>query len=78
MTPAEELRQAVFLLRNPLRRPELCQAADLPFTEPLIDWLEIAAEYAERWPPDHQTNSPFRAGALAVARAINGTPPPTP
>ncbi|GKQ35156.1 hypothetical protein [Streptomyces sp. A012304] len=38
----------------------------------LADWLDIAAEYAERWPPDAQTNSPFRAGALAVARAING------
>lgn len=38
----------------------------------LADWLDIAVEYAERWPPDAQTNSPFRAGALAVARAING------
>lgn len=38
----------------------------------LVDWLDIAVEYAERWPPDAQTNSPFRLGALAVARAING------
>ncbi|MEV6180162.1 hypothetical protein [Streptomyces sp. NPDC052015] len=38
----------------------------------LADWLDIAVEYADRWPPDAQTNSPFRLGALAVARAING------
>jgi hypothetical protein len=39
----------------------------------LADWLDVAARYADKWPADHQTNSPFRAGGLAVARAINGT-----
>ena len=38
----------------------------------LADWLDIAVMYAEKWPPDLQTNSPFRQGALVVARAING------
>ncbi|MFI1165606.1 hypothetical protein ACH4UM_18820 [Streptomyces sp. NPDC020801] len=38
----------------------------------IVKWLDIATEYAERWQPDAQTNSPFRLGALAVARAING------
>ncbi|AVH59951.1 MULTISPECIES: hypothetical protein [Streptomyces] len=38
----------------------------------LAAWLDVAAEYADKWPADHQTNSPFRLGALAVARAING------
>lgn len=41
----------------------------------LAAWLRTAAEYADRWPPDHQTNSPFRQGALATARAINGAQP---
>jgi len=39
----------------------------------LADWLDVAADYADRWPSDHQTNSPFRQGALAVARQINGS-----
>jgi hypothetical protein len=46
-----------------------------PVAMTLADWLETAVMYAERWPPDAQTNSPFRLGALAVARAINGTSP---
>jgi hypothetical protein len=75
MTPADEIRAAVFLLQNPIRRPELCAVVDLPFTNELIEWLEIAAEYADRWPPDDQANSPFRRGALALARAINGSQP---
>lgn len=41
----------------------------------LAAWLRTAAEYADRWPADHQANSPFRAGALAVARQINGGQP---
>lgn len=40
----------------------------------LAAWLDTAAEYADKWPPDHQANSPFRQGALAVARAVLGTP----
>ena len=43
--------------------------------EALADWLDIAVEYAERWPPDAQTNSPFRLGALAVAREVNRAQP---
>ncbi|MEU9670367.1 hypothetical protein AB0E25_33300 [Streptomyces bobili] len=39
----------------------------------LADWLDTAAEYADKWPPDHQANSPFRQGALAVARAVLGS-----
>jgi hypothetical protein len=42
--PADELRQAALLLRNLMRRPELAAAVDLPYTEPLADWLEETAE----------------------------------
>lgn len=38
----------------------------------LAAWLDTAADYADRWPADQQTNSPFRAQALEVARAIGG------
>ncbi|MFF1604191.1 hypothetical protein ACFVYV_43400 [Streptomyces mirabilis] len=41
-------------------------------TREIAAWLRAAAEYADKWPPDHQANSPFRQGALAVARQING------
>lgn len=59
------------------------ERADLPYIaamDPavglaLADWLDIAVDYAERWPPDAQTNSPFRVGALAVARTILGGAP---
>lgn len=44
-------------------------------TREIAKWLRTAAEYADKWPADHQANSPFRAGALAVARAILGGRP---
>ncbi|QIJ62580.1 hypothetical protein [Streptomyces sp. JB150] len=69
---ADELRHAALLLRNPIRRPELCAVVDLPFTEPLADWLEAEAQQeaytlAER---GHHSASPY---ALAIARQINGS-----
>lgn len=70
MTPAEELRAAAQTLRNvaPQITGHLAGLAD-----PVADWLDTAAEYADKWPPDHQANSPFRQGALAVARAVLGS-----
>lgn len=44
-----------------------------PLADPVADWLDTAADYAARWPPDRQTNSPFRRDALTVACVINGT-----
>lgn len=38
----------------------------------VADWLDICADYADKWAPDLQANSPFRSGGLAVARAILG------
>ncbi|MEV6696266.1 hypothetical protein AB0M68_03760 [Streptomyces sp. NPDC051453] len=70
MTPAEELRAAAQTLRDVA--PEITgRLAGL--ADPVADWLDTAADYADRWPPDHQANSPFRRDALAVARTINGT-----
>lgn len=43
-SPVDELRHAAFLLRNLVRRPELAAAVDLPYTEPLAEWLEETAE----------------------------------
>ncbi|GGV68967.1 hypothetical protein GCM10010294_25250 [Streptomyces griseoloalbus] len=87
-TPAEELRRAAFLLRNPIRQPELCAVSGLDFTEPLSEWLEHAAHHYEcgiraadevfRDDPDGRsaflTTGPGAPSphALAVARAING------
>jgi hypothetical protein len=76
-TPADELRTAVVELRSaPEGDPVAVPGGTIPATlaEPLAQWLETAVMYAERWPPDAQTNSPFRLGALAVARALNGDP----
>lgn len=73
-TPADELAAAVAQLRScPTGHDPAVPGGAIPtgIAEPLADWLEIAKEYADRWPPDAQTNSPFRTGALAVARAIN-------
>lgn len=78
MTPADELAAAVAHLRScPKGHDPAVPGGAIPtdIAEPLADWLEIAKEYADRWPPDHQTNSPFRQGALATARAINGAQP---
>ncbi|MGW4603697.1 hypothetical protein ACWENS_10550 [Streptomyces sp. NPDC004532] len=72
MTPADEIRAAAFQLRNPFHLSGLKVPIDPDLAMPLADWLDIAAEYADKWPPDAQTNSPFRAGALDVARVING------
>ncbi|MDX3035207.1 hypothetical protein [Streptomyces scabiei] len=76
MTPAAVLRQAVAELRSaPEGHDVAVPGGAIPagIAEPLAQWLETAVMYAERWPPDAQTNSPFRLGALAVARAILGT-----
>lgn len=79
-TRPEELRHAAFLLRNLTRRPELAAAVDLPYTEPLATWLEVAAVVHL---PDSEcgfcnpSRNPDRlpCPALAVARAINGVQP---
>lgn len=76
-TPVEELRHAAFLLRNLSRRPELAAAVDLPYTEPLAEWLEVAGVIHL---PDSECGfcDPRRntgrlpCPSLAVARAING------
>lgn len=68
-TPVEELRHAAFLLRNPIRQPELCAVSGLDFTEPLALLLETAAEYVNVGDtPAHPTHV---VRALVVARAIN-------
>lgn len=89
--PAEELRQAAFLLRNLIRRPELAAAVDLPYTEPLAELLTYVADQydgtvatAREVYGDAQglrmAETMFRTGllglrTLAVARAINGSQP---
>ena len=68
---ADELRAAAFLLRNLMGRPELAAAIDLPYTEPLADWLDYEADLMG---PGSERRG--RTGhALAVARAINGGEP---
>lgn len=71
--PADELRTAAQTLRDvaPQITGHLAGLAD-----PVADWLDTAAKYADKWPADHMANSPFRQGALAVARAINGSERP--
>ncbi|MGY1498574.1 hypothetical protein ACW4TU_18575 [Streptomyces sp. QTS52] len=71
MSPAEELRHAAFLLRNPLRRPAALGSLDL--TEPLAELLETAAEYANVC--DTPTHPTHLVRALTVARAINPQEP---
>jgi hypothetical protein len=75
-TPADELRTAAFLLRNPIRRPELSAVADLDFTEPLAAWLELEADViaARQAQPEGAEWAVDIGGdhALTVARAING------
>ncbi|MEV7470239.1 hypothetical protein AB0O20_27600 [Streptomyces kronopolitis] len=68
---AGQLRAAAVLLRNPVRRPELASVVDLPFIEPLADWLESTAAQL-----DAITHPLWQAMAaaqpLAVARQILG------
>lgn len=70
-SPADQLRHAAMLLRNPIRRPELAAVADLPFTEALAKLLEATADQL-----DVTTHPGWQhvvaAHPLAVARKILG------
>lgn len=68
MTPAQELRQAVDVLRNPLQQPGLCAVVNLDFTGPLIELLETSLAYLAVGEPPSAVHI---VRALAVARAIN-------
>ncbi|RSS37460.1 hypothetical protein [Streptomyces sp. WAC08241] len=69
-TPADELRAAANAVRF---EPEWIELGRDELFGALAKWLDVAAEYAERWAPTSQTNSPFREQALVVARAINSS-----
>jgi hypothetical protein len=67
MTTAEELRQAIFYIQNPMRGRFVLLDDELE--EPLTALLETAAEYANTC--DSPTLPVHVQRALAVARAIN-------
>lgn len=69
MTPAEELRQAVFHIRNPMHRTGHFVLIDDDLEEPLAELLKTAAEYANTC--DTPTLPVHVQRALTVARAIN-------
>jgi hypothetical protein len=70
-TPADELRTAAFLLRNPLhQRRGLAIGTDAELRLPLADWLDQTADLHESLPALTATDR-----ALEVARAVNGGEP---
>ncbi|MGW3321098.1 hypothetical protein [Streptomyces virginiae] len=76
MTPAEELKAAAFLLRNPFHQPGLKTVVDTDLVEPLAEWMEYEANFLERVADVHgvQTERAVHncRHSLAVARVING------
>jgi hypothetical protein len=40
--------------------------------DPVAEWLEVCAQYAEKWHADAPV-SPFQVAGLRVARVVNGT-----
>jgi len=69
MTPAEELRQAAFYMRNPMHHPTGILISDDDQMERLAKLLETEAEYANTC--DTPTLPVHVQRALDVARAIN-------
>lgn len=69
MTPAEELHQAAFYLRNPLRCPIGPVILEEDLTDALVELLHTSAEYANTC--DTPTLPTHVQRALIVARTLN-------
>jgi hypothetical protein len=66
---ADEMRTAAQTLRD------LAPTLEAPWgrlADPVAEWLEVCAQYAEKWYDDAPV-SPFQVAGLRVARTVNGT-----
>jgi hypothetical protein len=66
---ADEMRTAAQTLRDVA--PDLTGSL-AGLADPVAEWLDVCAGYAEKW-YDGAPTSPFQAAGLRVARIVNGT-----